>query len=195
MRWEFCPLNHDYEVSDAGLVRRVVRVLPRGRKVPYELGQRAGSSPYLYVSLTINGEPKNIMVHSLVLQTFVGPRPSERHHAAHLDGNVANNRLSNLRWVTREENEAHKRGHGTAFSPRKLTEADVLEMRRLYRDCDASCRSLAKQFGVSVPTAHGVIVGRYWPHIPGAVAAKSKGRKTSYVAPRHKDDNPRRTPL
>ena len=53
-------------------------------------------------------------VHALVLEAFVGPRPSARHHGAHFpDRDSANNRASNLRWALPEENEADKRAHGT----------------------------------------------------------------------------------
>ncbi len=53
-------------------------------------------------------------VHNLVLEAFVGPRPSPRHHGAHApDRDKTNNRVSNLRWATPEENEADKARHGT----------------------------------------------------------------------------------
>lgn len=175
----------DYEVSDLGEVRRVHRVY-RGRQVPYALGQRVGNSGYLHVSISIGGIARNVLVHRMVLRTFSGEAP-DGFHGCHLDGDRLNNRLLNLRWASAAENEADKRAHGTAWNPRKLVEADVIEMRRLYRDCDASFRSIAQQFGVSAPTAHGVIVGKYWPHVPGAVAAKSKGRKTAYVSACNED--------
>lgn len=67
-------------------------------------------------------------VHLLVLEGFVGPRPSSRHHGAHAPSNdKRNNRLSNLRWATPEENERDKKQHGTARrgSARKLLPLEV----------------------------------------------------------------------
>lgn len=188
MSWKAYPDCSDYEVSDTGEVRRVRRVLPRGRRVPYLLGQRQGSSGYLHVSLSINGKAINALVHRMVLRTFIGEPPTADHHGAHLDGNRLGNRLGNLRWVTAQENAAHKLAHGTAHSSRGLTAEQVLEMRRLYRETDISARKLGAQFCVSAPTAHGVVTGRYWPHIPGATLGKSKGRKKLNVSSRHEDD-------
>lgn len=178
MVWKAYVDCSDYEVSDEGEVRRVVRWLPRGRRTPYLLGQRHGNNPYRYVSLSIDGVPRNVMVHRMVLRTFVGEPPTEAHEAAHADGNPLNNRLANLMWATKSENNQHKRLHGTYSTPKRLTETDVIAMRALYRDDEnISFQAVAQQFGVSAPTAGGVITGRYWSHIPGAVPSKSKGRK------------------
>jgi len=53
-----------------------------------------------------------VLVHQLVLETFVGPAPPG-HEGAHWDGVRTNNRTSNLRWATRKENDADKERHGT----------------------------------------------------------------------------------
>ena len=188
MPWKTYPDCSDYEVSDAGEVRRVRRVLPRGRPTPYLLGQRLSNSGYLHVSLSIDEVPRNVFVHRMVLRTFRGEPPTLEHQGAHLDGNRTNNALRNLVWATRCENEAHKHAHGTSGTSRGLTESQVLEMRRLYRETDTSARKLGAQFCVSAPTAHGVVTGRYWPHLPGATLGKSKGRKKLNVSSRHSDD-------
>ena len=53
-------------------------------------------------------------VHILVLEAFVGPKPSPKHVGAHApDRNPANNRLNNLRWALPTENERDKKEHGT----------------------------------------------------------------------------------
>jgi hypothetical protein len=52
-------------------------------------------------------------VSRLILETFVGPAPTPKHHAAHRDGKVRNNTLSNLSWKTAKENCADKVRHGT----------------------------------------------------------------------------------
>ena len=187
--WKSYPDCPDYQVSDTGAIRRVARWLPRGRNVPYDLRQNSGNSGYLQVSISIDGIPRKVMVHRMVLRTFQGDPPTQAHQGAHLDGDKINNALNNLAWVSAEENAAHKREHGTAFVRRKLTTGDVLAMRAAYRDDDVSYAVLAERFGVSVPTACGVVTGRYWPHVPGAVLSRTKGGKRRDVSARHPDDN------
>src|SRR5688572_13845909 len=95
-----------YEVSNLGRIRSVPR-----RRVPSPLDIKAFPTPkgYLKVSLTdASGKACSKSVHSLVLTTFVGPRPDGR-EAAHLDGNPANNDLRNLIWATPKQNCAHKK--------------------------------------------------------------------------------------
>ncbi|MBD8489191.1 HNH endonuclease [Echinicola sp. CAU 1574] len=43
-------------------------------------------------------------VHRIVVTAFHGVQPSESHVIDHIDTNKRNNRLENLRWVTRLEN-------------------------------------------------------------------------------------------
>ena len=55
---------------------------------------------------------KEMLVHRLVLEAFVGPCP-EGMECCHGDGNGCNNRLENLRWDTPRNNHRDKRTHGT----------------------------------------------------------------------------------
>lgn len=64
------------------------------------------------------------------------------------------------RMVVRPENRRRGEAHGMA----KLTEAKVLEMRRL-RSEGVSCRLLAVQFGVHLRTAYYVTDRRTWTHL------------------------------
>jgi hypothetical protein len=69
---------------------------------------------YQHVTLRKDGADKRFAVHVIVCTAFHGPRPSDRHQAAHNDGDPGNNRVSNLRWATPKENQADRRRHGTA---------------------------------------------------------------------------------
>lgn len=121
------------------------------------------------------------LVHRIVLETFVGPKPDGM-EACHLNGVAWDNRLVNLKWVTHSENELHKRQHGTAVvgerHPRaKLTWADVCEMRRLRTEEGRTYPELALRFGLKQGTVYCICVGRTWKHATterGAVVAPAK---------------------
>jgi hypothetical protein len=59
---------------------------------------------YMHVILTKKGNKYNKKVHHLVLETFVGKKPSHRHIARHLNDDGYDNRLCNLKWGTMKEN-------------------------------------------------------------------------------------------
>lgn len=103
-----------YEVSDHGQVRslpRRIQQLSRGgnmfeRTFPGKILKQVvhSDSGYPYVGLyRQTGPAVSRTVHTLVLDAFVGPCPSGQ-LARHLDGNPANNLLSNLLWGTHSEN-------------------------------------------------------------------------------------------
>lgn len=52
----------------------------------------------------------------------------------------------------------------------KLTEADVLEMRRLYRPGVFGTTRLARKFGICQQTAHEIVTYQIWKHLPKAAA-------------------------
>lgn len=86
----------------------------------------------------------------------------------HLDGNPANNRLSNLKWGTKVENESDKRRHGTSnVGPRngqaKLNVDQVAEIRRRYAVGGVTQLALAREFGVSDGTICNIIQGKRYP--------------------------------
>lgn len=68
-----------------------------------------------------NGKRKAILLHRFILTTFKGPAP-EGMECHHIDHNPSNNELSNLMWVTRQENHDYvPRHHRTV---KKITLAE-----------------------------------------------------------------------
>lgn len=56
-------------------------------------------------------------VHRLVLSAWGPPRPSPNHWPNHKDFNPANNHISNLEWLTNEENLEYSRAAGRMSQP------------------------------------------------------------------------------
>ncbi len=83
-----------YDVSDAGQVRSVARVIPHRIAVLARDGKRFAWA-----------------VHRLVAETFLGPLPLGL-QTCHNDGDNANNAAANLRYDTPSANELDKVAHG-----------------------------------------------------------------------------------
>lgn len=56
-----------------------------------------------YFSVCVQGH-RNLLVHRLVLETFVGPCPDGM-ECDHVNRNRSDNRLKNLRWIPHNENQ------------------------------------------------------------------------------------------
>ena len=114
------------------------------------------------------------MVHRLVAKAFI-PNPENKPHVAHNDGNPANNRVTNLRWATVEENMADTAIHGTrvqgeAHFRAKLSERDVHDIRtritRRSKGVKSNARELADEYGVSVYTIYDACnPNRQWKQV------------------------------
>lgn len=92
-----------YQVSDHGRVRST-RTLVDGTVTTRMLKQRPGKKGgHRRVALCRDSDCKDYRVHCLVLETFVGPRPTG-YDGCHWDDDPANNHLSNLRWATHRDN-------------------------------------------------------------------------------------------
>lgn len=156
------PAPGIYAVSDQGEVCRIGS--PNDLR-PCTL-KRGG---YLAVSLWNGNRGKTHPVHQLVAAGFHGPRPSPRHHAAHFDGDKLNNTPLNVRWATKEENEAHKKTHGTDNSGErngqaKLSAATVMEIKDAAKSGERT-RDVAARFGISESHVSSITTGRIWRHL------------------------------
>lgn len=105
-QWKPIPGHDGYEASDKGRLRGIDRMTSHGRPIPgVILTQGLTNRGYSKVNLRVGGNPKTFTVHSLVLLTFVGPRPQDRPHIRHLNDDKSDNRLENICYGTREEND------------------------------------------------------------------------------------------
>lgn len=108
-----------YEVSCLGRVRSLDRITKLHHGGEYRRKGRIrklvpNNYGYLNVMLSKEGRQRCHKVHRLVLEAFVGP-PKEGQEACHNNGEPLDNRLSNLRWGTKEENMADIKKHGRNY--------------------------------------------------------------------------------
>ena len=92
-----------YLVSNTGQVASVRYVSSRDETTTRLLKLRPGKKGHLRVALCKEGKCLDFRVHVLVLEAFVGPRPTNK-HGLHKDDNKNNNRVDNLRWGSYSDN-------------------------------------------------------------------------------------------
>lgn len=135
-----------------------------------------GSGGYRAASLRPDGQRKRggkverLRVHTFVLLVFRGPPPESGMLCRHLDGDPANNHLSNLAWGTMTENMADRTAHGRSnkgsrHGMAKLSEADIPIVRQMHRNGVAAA-VIATQLGVGEMTIRDIVKGRSWQHVP-----------------------------
>ncbi|HEX8270456.1 MAG TPA: NUMOD4 domain-containing protein [Flavobacterium sp.] len=118
--------------------------------------------------------------YKMVAELFIKRTSEDQKHVLHLDYNIANDDVSNLRWATREEKLVHvsKSPHVKRARLRrielnktadgwKLTATKVMLIKKILSRPDRKTRlkMLAKQFGVSSTQIKRIESGENWGHI------------------------------
>lgn len=177
--WKEIPCYEGYyEASDEGSIRSVDRKIIHSVK---GMANRKGQmlSPkinkYGYCGVTLNklGNRKDFNIHRLIALSFI-PNLENKPHVNHLDGNKANNNVSNLEWCTQSENIIHayarklmtseaRRGERSNFA--LLTDDDVVMIRKIHTKGFCTIKQLAQVFGIADETVRTIIKRINWKHV------------------------------
>lgn len=165
-----------YQVSNMGRVKSLVKAYRREDKILKGSPNTTG-----YTLVQLYPEPrkrKSLLVHRLVMMTFQPNPVMDQLEVNHKDLDTTNNKMSNLEWVTEKENKAHyvasdkfktviiKVPKGEDQHLSKLTEEQVLEIRRLYESNQHGTRKkLREKFGVSESAIRDILNGKTWKHL------------------------------
>lgn len=168
-----------HEVSSLGRVRSIERewigVTPTGhpalrRTKPRICSQRHERNGYARVSLCRGGKPLAKLVHRLVARAFIEPAHG-CDQVNHKNGDKTDNCVDNLEWSNARHNQLHAIANGLARGRRgsehgmsKLTESDVLEIRRLLATGMVQ-RRIAERFGIAYCKITMIKQGVAWKHV------------------------------
>ena len=106
--------------------------------------QSTNSREYLNVNLSRNSKHKWWRVNRLVALHYI-PNPENKPDVDHIDHNRQNNHVSNLRWVTKQENCANRGKRNDNTSGHKNIYYYKIQNRWVYRT-DNKGKSVSKYF-------------------------------------------------
>ena len=152
-----------YEISSYGRVKS----LRKNIILKYQIHN---GYPILHL---FNGGAKNrkgFNIHRLVGINFIN-NPNNYPEINHLDGNKQNNYYKNLEWCTSEHNIEHAIKNklvdntGLNNSQCKLTECQVLEIRKLHLENKIKQNYLSKIYNISQTQISRIINNKKWKHL------------------------------
>lgn len=174
-----------FEVDSDGKIWRVAKRHGRGVKPGggYYSGAMVSPCPrvraeypmrqgYLLVAATINGSRFVVGAHRLVWTHHNGPIPAGL-TINHRDGAKQNNALANLELATMSQQRRHaldvlnvnrNRPIGSKHPKTHLTEADVIEIRRL-RSGGMMIMDIAARFKMKSRAVSAICARRTWRHV------------------------------
>lgn len=156
-----------YTINQSGIVKSVRRTV-KGRNGFFGGHVKAtviNKYGYEQVSLYRECRQKNLLVHRLVAITFI-PNPKNLPEVNHKDLDKSNNKVSNLEWVSREQNLTHaaengRRLKGELLGNSILTEKDVLEIVDLL-DKGLTYKQIGDRYNVGLHAIYRIAKGLNW---------------------------------
>ena len=150
-----------YEVSNLGRIR--YKETGRIRRTDFP------SSKYCLINARVNGgAQKQYLVHRIVAEAFL-EKPEGCDFVNHKNGIKKDNRVDNLEWCTRQQNEDHafktglKNSTGSNNTMSKLDENKVEQIKKLLKH--KSNKEIAQKFGVHRVTICRIRNGKIWTHV------------------------------
>lgn len=150
-----------YDISNQGRVRSLKWDSPKILKFG-----TSGRELYRAVVLSKDGTIRKFRVSRLVAEAFIN-NPLNKPCVNHINGVKTDNRVENLEWCTRSENDKHafrlglRTQDGEGNSYHKLSNNDVLSIRE-HLSLGEKQTSIAKLFGVGGTTISNIKHGLVW---------------------------------
>lgn len=164
-----------YQISNIGRVKRLKRSLKRKDGKMYSVKEKILKTSYdrdgyLFITLRKDEKHKGFRVHRLVAQAFISNITSKE-TINHLNGIKDDNRVENLEWCTRSENNKHARKNGLnevkgeRCHLSKVTENEVYIIKGLLKHTTLSQKEIAKIFNVDQTNISCIKNNKTWKHI------------------------------
>lgn len=175
-----------YEVSSEGRIRSLHRQVRHGASgasrvcVGIRTMSPANKRGYSVVSLSKNNKATTLTVHRIVATAFLERRQGDGpFEVNHKNGIKSDNRVGNLEWCTRSENQRHKKtiypdmNRGEKSPNATFTDADIRAIRA-DRAGGMMVKDIAKKYGRSFGTIDNIVYHKTWSHVRPLAALRAE---------------------
>ncbi|MEL4307410.1 NUMOD4 domain-containing protein [Joostella sp. CR20] len=118
-----------YQVSNMGRIKSKRKFYGKRWYDDKIMKTRQSKDGYIRVKLYKNNKQKTFYLHRLVSMAFIGESDLDVNHR---DGNKANNKLSNLEYLTRSENHYHAWDNGLKKVTDKMRKSLKINRINIY---------------------------------------------------------------
>lgn len=156
-----------YSVSDTGRIKCngfYANVANGGQRFVKPRVRKLQNHSQGYKSIGLSRGGKTELVHRVVAKAFI-PNPLDLEFVNHIDGDKTNNKVSNLEWATRQQNEDHAYSTGLKkkVPASKINEDDVLFILNNYDEMGSI--KLAGKFAIHRATVERIVNRVIWTHV------------------------------
>jgi NUMOD4 motif/HNH endonuclease len=182
-KWKkFSPYKgaeNQYAVSNHGRLMSFTDKIENGRILK---GSFVNGFKTLSFKLLVRGKKKHfrIFVHRLVAEQFIPTKNKNKEYVIHLDHDLGNNKLKNLKWATYEEMVEHKKKNPAIIESQKrlvefnrerpgakLTRAKVVLIKEQINNPKrkSTLKEIAEKFDISEMQLYRIKSGENWSHV------------------------------
>lgn len=161
--WKNNPEYPNYLISSFGnILSKNTNKLVGVKVLDGYVKARLFTSPYVR---------KERFLHRIVAKTFIYFEGCDNFEINHIDGNKLNNKLDNLEWATRQQNQTHAwdmglcGNYGEDCFKAKLTELQTIEIITKALVGKISYVNLAKEYNVDPTNISWIMRRKSWNHL------------------------------
>jgi len=173
-KWKKLPVEgkkgETYEVSNLGRMRK----WHPGEKNPQILKGSSIRGYRVFNTKLTNGKGTSLYIHKLIAEQFLKKKSDQQRFVIHKDYNKENNEVVNLKWATKEELNLHHTKNPNIINmvrPKglvrysKLSEADVIKIKKTLLGKNVDKKKLAEKFNITVTQLNRIHAGKNWSHV------------------------------
>lgn len=171
--WKLIKLPHPHK-SRRYYVSSRARFKSVDKKTKSEQIIKVSPDPYGHLCMSTrleNGLNHSIRLYKEVAKSFI-KKPSRNHKfIMHKNCKRDDNRVNNLQWVTQEEHKAYikkrwkKIGYTPSVTYSKLTEKQVIKIKKKLKNPKLTKKSIALEFNVSAMQIGRIASGENWSRV------------------------------